>query len=331
MSADKDSAFVQLLHQNKALPISCQITNRKGTFSSFVSKHYQLSKNNNDEPIINSLNDSSLVSKNYYYSADWKEIMSYENNIFRTEKRDKEIYYSNKDSVKTFNQTILQAPVYLINQHNTTNMLIISLLAIYALIAWTKITYSKYFNQFLRSFFTYSEAIKLFFDQNALIDRVYSILNLIFILSGGIFLFLSGYSFISQMPSQSIYFNFVICLTIILLLYMFRYLTAKISGWLLYQHSSFNEYLHSSFLYFKSTGILLLPIITIAAFIDIDKRNTFLFIGCIIFLLTYLSSIYRGTKIMLKKGVLLFYWILYLCTVEFFPLVLLYKYLSSRA
>jgi hypothetical protein len=330
MMEDKDSAFVQLLHQNNALPISCQIKNLEGSSTIFVSKQIQYTNNLIKEPCNSANIDSVPITKDYYFSAQWQEMLSYNNVIFKTKNRGKEIFSANKDSIKQTNANIQEIPVFKIHQTSTTNLLIISLLVIYALFAWLKISYPKYFNQFIRSLFTYSEANKLFFDQNALVDRAYLILNMLFIFSGGIFLLLLGNTANIQMPYQSIFSNLFVGLLIVLSIYIFRFITTKISGWLLNQYSAFNEYLHSSFLYYKATGLFILPIITIAGFVKNDVSLVILIIGGSFFLLTYFASIYRGTKIMLKKGVLLFYWILYLCTVEFFPLVLLYKYLSLR-
>jgi hypothetical protein len=322
MPIDKDSAITQIFLQNKALPTPCQINNLNSFNYQFVG----------DNPYYfrafkTLKHDSANGNSDFFSSSNWYTNLSYDNQIFKNSKIQNKIFIATKDSIKTSVYVNFQKLSIKQDNSTTTNLFIISLIVIFSLLAWTKTVFSKYYVQFFRSLFTYSESIKLFFDQNALIDRLYTILNLIFIFTGGIFLLQIGYLFNIEMPFQSILANLFCTMSIILLLYFFRFIGVKIIGWLLFQRNSFNEFLHSSFLYYKSLGILLLPIITITSFIRVEARSPFLITGCIIILLTYLANVFRGTKIMLKKDVLLFYWILYLCTVEFFPLILLYKYI----
>lgn len=205
------------------------------------------------------------------------------------------------------------------------NILLGGIILIFILLANIKVNFSRYLNQILRATFTYSEENKLYRDHNALVDRVYFILNIIFILTGGIYcllIFKLNNPVLYAASPYKIVFGSIL---VILALYIFKYLINKILGFILNQQKVFNEYLHSIFIYFKVTGIILLPIISIASFISSPADKVFLYIGLAIIILIYISSIFRASRIMLQKDVLLFYWILYLCTVEFLPYVLLYK------
>jgi hypothetical protein len=326
MKLDNDSIFLNLLHQNNAIPTLCQ--NVKAEFFYSPNKYVESNLFFKSQAADIKVTDYHDVNLDYFSNANWEKSLSYSNYIFSNSKINTEIF-------KTSDFGVIHPILFEYNLKNETNslqisnLLLISLLIIFSIFAWVKTTYLKYYLQFLRSLFTYSESNKLYFDQNALIDRLYSALNLIFIFSGGLFLMLLFNLIDVPLPFKSIIGKLFICISIVSAAFMLRYISTKLAGWIFSQNAAFNEYLHSSFLYYKAAGLLILPIVSVTGFIGIETRLTLLIIGCTIFLLTYLASIFRGTKIMLKKGVLLFYWILYLCTIEFFPLILFYKYLIS--
>jgi len=209
------------------------------------------------------------------------------------------------------------------------NLFLALIIFSFILLAWSKVIFGKYITQILRATFNYSESFKLYRDHNSIVDRVYWLLNIIFTITCGIFLF---HLLKITKPSIFIYTSFYIilsCFIFILLLYFIRFLINKIVGFLLDQQQVFNEFIHSYFIYLKVMGLALLPLVTIISFISENYRLIFLIFGIIIIFILYTLSIFRATRIMIKKGILIFYWILYLCTIEFLPIILLYKFISS--
>lgn len=81
------------------------------------------------------------------------------------------------------------------------------------------------------------------------------------------------------------------------------------------------------FLYYKALGLFLLPIVTIHA---IEQRITFITVWIMIALigLFYFVSILRSIYIGNKKGISIFYLILYLCLLEILPLFLIFKIMT---
>jgi hypothetical protein len=90
-----------------------------------------------------------------------------------------------------------------------------------------------------------------------------------------------------------------------------------------------NEQIHSSYLINKNIGLMLLPIVFTAVYTNQIISNVILFSGLIIFAIATLYRLVRGFQIILKNGVLLYYAILYLCTLELLPLVIGSKLLIS--
>jgi hypothetical protein len=70
-----------------------------------------------------------------------------------------------------------------------------------------------------------------------------------------------------------------------------------------------------------------LPLSGVIAFIPLSKVKVLLFAGAVLIGLFFLMSLLRGGKIFLKKQFSISYLILYLCTLEILPLILLYNLL----
>ena len=265
-----------------------------------------------------------------YELAPWPHFISNNNLLFTKNLSKKEAYvYTEKDSLKINDFKLTANPHITDFKFFENNLLLILLLTSFILLAWTKSQFGKYVTQLLRAVISYNDAYKLYRDQNALVDRVYFIVNLIFTLSGGLFCYHLLYWF---KPSLLEYQPFVImlyCFSFILAIYFFRYIINRILGYVLFQFKTFDEYIHSSFIYYKAFGLFLLPLVSIISFISEKYRFIFIVFGIVIFFLLYFISIFRATRIMLQKGILLFYWIMYLCTVEFLPIMLLYKFFNS--
>lgn len=310
---------VQLI--NTAVPLSCQILERNdGYFDTNLHLKNQYNHLGNNY-ILPGISDA-------YSCEPWQHVISVNNKIFSESIKNKPVFVTQKDTVKqemVFGNQIFHKSDYpgLLN-----NTILLFLIVSFFLLAWVRVVFGKYLNQILRSLFTYSEAFKLFRDSNALIERVYIILNIIFIFSGGLFCF-HILRTTSNFMLESPFLLLSICFLFILTLYILRYFNNKLLGFILLQRQTFDEYLHNSFIYYKAVGLFLLPLTSIITFISSKHQFYFLVFGVFVISLLYLASIFRGTRIMLQKGILLFYWILYLCTMEFLPIALFYKVIKN--
>jgi hypothetical protein len=273
--------------------------------------------------------DSIPLIRNYIIEP-WPEILNTQNNTYSTFLYKKPALVIDKpDSVKvscvTENNRI-QSNSF---GYTMDNFILISIIFSFILLAWSKVFFGKYIIQILRAAFNYSEAFKLYRDHTSIVDRCYWLLNIIFTISGGIFLFHLLKIIKPALFDQNPFYTILGCFAFILTIYLSRYLINKIIGYLLNQQETFNEFIHSIFIYLKVMGLALLPLVTIISFVSADYRSLLLILGATIIFLLYIISIFRATRIMFKKGILIFYWILYLCTIEFLPIILLYKFINS--
>ncbi|MGM0531655.1 MAG: DUF4271 domain-containing protein [Bacteroidota bacterium] len=199
------------------------------------------------------------------------------------------------------------------------------LIGIFLLIGWTRLFFSKYFIALLRSFHSYNYASSLYYGKNSLTIRASTVLNLIFFLTAGTFLFqtMNYYEFSVPYPDPIV--QFFSLAAFFLVWYIWNYLTTGFIGSVFLRQTSFQEYFHNYNLYRKILGISLFPVILMLQYISPEYKAVIILIGVIIFGILYVTHILRGIVIFIKKNVSIFYLILYLCALEFLPLLVLYK------
>jgi hypothetical protein len=270
-----------------------------------------------------------IVYINSFNSEPWCDIISVKNHTFNALFVKKKIFtFSEGSSNRSINITTNKKSP----DHSYISIGDLSLLLIilsFILIASIKALFNKYLNQLLRAIISYSEAYKLYRDYNATIDRVYFLLNLNFIITGSLYgFFLIKFLTTSRLSSSNIII-LLFCSAFILGIFFTRFLLNKFIGFVLDQKQAFDEFLHSNLLHYKIAGLFLLPVVSFLALLSEKYHFIFVLAGMLIIFFIYIISIFRATTIMLKKGILLFYWILYLCTIEFLPLLLLYKFFNA--
>jgi hypothetical protein len=270
-----------------------------------------------------------IVYINSYNSEPWCDIINVKNQTFSALFAQKKIFtYSERSTDKSIKKLANKKSIdqsYI----SISDLSLLLVILSFILIASIKALFNKYLNQLLRAIISYSEAYKLYRDYNAIIDRVYFLLNLNFIITGSLFGF-----FLLKLLNPSKLFSsnnliLLLCSAFIICIFFSRYLLNKFIGYILDQKQAFDEFLHSNLLYYKVTGLFLLPVVSFLALISDKYHFTFVLAGILIIFFIYIISIFRATTIMLRKGILLFYWILYLCTIEFLPLLLLYKFFNA--
>ena len=85
--------------------------------------------------------------------------------------------------------------------------------------------------------------------------------------------------------------------------------------------------INNSLRYFQIIGILLVPIVGFTFFQSTETKHIFLIINTFIGISTFIYFLYKSLKVAIQLNISLFYIILYLCTLEILPTLLLGKYL----
>ena len=203
------------------------------------------------------------------------------------------------------------------------------ILSSFFLLAWVRIFFTRYLVQIINSLFIYHTASKLFRDNNILLQRISFVLNTIFILISGLFIYQLFNFFDVRVNIPAGFPLYLFSTGLVFGFIIFRYIAVYTVGFIFARQKEFIEYLHNVFLYNKSIGLVLLPIVAGIAFTPQSIRIPLVYAGLLIVIFFYILRIGRSFRIILRKDVLIFYLILYLCTLEILPILLFYKYFLS--
>ncbi|MFW5658193.1 MAG: DUF4271 domain-containing protein [Bacteroidota bacterium] len=196
------------------------------------------------------------------------------------------------------------------------------------LLAWVRVYFGKYLHKVTNSTHNYQASYSLYRDKNVLLQRVNISLNWVFFLSTGVFLYqLVQLNQITIPWLQSIQV-FLFFLTGIGVFYLFRNMMVNITAYLFQQKELLGEYLYNVNLFYKNIGLFLIPVIVGIAYVNARYSMLLLYSGLAIVSVLFILRYLRGFQIILKNRVSVFYLILYFCTLEFLPVLVLYKFIQ---
>jgi hypothetical protein len=198
------------------------------------------------------------------------------------------------------------------------------------LLAWLKLFYNKFFDQTIQSVGNFQLSTKLLRDQNLFSRRVAFALNVNFIMIGAVYAYLV-FGFFHLRPLQTSGFLSVLAYAgIIAGLLILRYLVSRTLGYVFRMQYEFREYQHQLLLVYKNLGIYLLAIVIGIAYIREELRIYLVFLSGLMLLSAFILRYVNALKIVLNnKDILIFYLILYLCTLEVLPILIFYRLFSS--
>ena len=198
------------------------------------------------------------------------------------------------------------------------------LVLLFLLFATVKLIFSKYLSQLVQSTVNYSTFIRLFREHYFNLLHASFRLDVIFNMTLALF----GYQFLLlnkiNLGFSKSYYVYLGCLGIVIGYFTAKRILYYLIGILTESKQEVQEYLFSITVFNRVLGLFLLPISAIIAFIPMSQVKILLFAGLAIIVIFYLMSLIRSGKIFLKKQFSISYLILYLCTLEFLPLILIY-------
>jgi len=210
---------------------------------------------------------------------------------------------------------------------NNPDWLVGVLVLLFLLFATVKLIFNKYLSQLVQSTINYSTFTRTFRERYFNLLHASFRLDVIF----NMILALFSYQFISlykiNFGLSKSYYVYLACLGIVIGYFTAKRILYYIIGVLTESKHEIQEYLFSITVYNRVLGLFLLPISATIAFIPLSQVEPLLFAGLGIIIIFYLMSLIRGAKIFLKKQFSISYLILYLCTLEFLPLLLIYNLL----
>lgn len=225
-------------------------------------------------------------------------------------------------STTTVDDKGLGLPVYNKASINT-DWVTILLLLVLVLFATVRNSYSKYLGFLFQSLVNYSTAFRMFREKNNSVLHGAFRLEVYFYLTGSLFLFQVINYFQIDLPYSN-FTLFMVCLGSVLTYFFLKKLAYQLLGSLLEGTNETGEYLFNMNNFNQITGLSLYPIISLIAFYPFKNPLFPIVLGILIVAGIYILLLQRGITILLKKQFSKFYLFLYLCTLEFLPLLLIY-------
>jgi len=193
------------------------------------------------------------------------------------------------------------------------------------LFATVRLIFNKYLSQLIQSTTSYSTFTRLFRERYFNLFHASFRLDVIFSLVMSLFFYQILNNFKINMGVSKSYTVYLICVLIVIGYFIAKRLIYYILGVLTESTSEVNEYLFNITVFNRVLGLFLLPVTATIAFVPLSNVEPVLIAGLILIGIFYLMSLIRGGKIFLKKHFSISYLILYLCTLEFLPLLLIYN------
>ena len=185
--------------------------------------------------------------------------------------------------------------------------------------------WNKKVKQMLRAFGSITQTNLLMKEENILYRSGIITINILFLLSISFFLFKASVFYGIRFLHGDI-LSFLQVLVIVIMIFSVKTLSMRITGVLLKSEELFEKYNFNLFLLNNVLGLTLLPVIICISFFTIINESLFIYIGIAIIILFYLYRVFRGYKISRSEHhVSQLYIILYICTLEILPLVILTK------
>lgn len=197
----------------------------------------------------------------------------------------------------------------------------------FILLVWVKLLYNKVLSASVNSIFNYQISHNLFRDKSNLTQKAFLIMDFVFYVNTGLFIYLSVKHFNLILIHPEGIKAFLLFTGFVFAVYLLRYITSKIVGYISTTQIIFAEYLHNIFIHTRVTGLVLFPFLIAIPYTDYRITPVAIFAGTGIIALGYVFRIIRGIKIFTLKKISLLYLFLYLCTLEFIPVLVFFKYL----
>jgi hypothetical protein len=187
----------------------------------------------------------------------------------------------------------------------------------------------KYFSLLFQSITSFLASSRMYREQNISLIQGSAVMELFYLIVMALFGFQIIQSLGISLPVSD-FVVFLICFVVLFLFFQVKLVIYRILGFFGETRSETREFLFNVQNHNKVLGILLWPLVAFIAWLPFQSQQVFMITGLVLTLLFYLFYLIRGTRILIKKQYSIFYLFLYLCTLEFLPLLLLIKAVQAR-
>ena len=200
-------------------------------------------------------------------------------------------------------------------------------------------TYGWIFGLIFISILIYSIFIKAFYSKIKLIFKgvysnitVFSISILLFVPNFSLLIYapLIYYNYLIYSPINSHFGTYLLIVLVALTFFLIKYVLIYFFGLLFRLEALCSKYNFNHTLFFITDGLVLIPFVFLFYFLPNNLQFSILIASIIAISILFLFRLIRGFALVFKNTkASQFYLFVYLCTVEFLPIIIIYKYLFS--
>ena len=205
-----------------------------------------------------------------------------------------------------------------------TDWMIGVIIASFVLFIRARMIYGKFIGMVMQSVMSAFTARRVYSETNAVRNRIYFILNIIFYINTSLLLCQSFEFYGFKVFDDSSFMHFLVCFGAIVVFFLLRTIVLKTIDFL-FETKAFGEYNFTIYLFNKAFGLLVLPVVTVIPFVPSFVAEKLIWAGFALLALSYLLTLFRGLRICLKNRVSIFYLFFYLCALEILPITTLCK------
>ncbi len=207
--------------------------------------------------------------------------------------------------------------------------LIFIVLIVSVLYIFISIVYNRLFSDMKKFFLFRGIGDPASHDLQVLFNWKSTIMNLVSFLNIALLIYCAAdfYEFIPEIIPGILFW--LICVVGTIAIITIRHIICTVTGNISGETDLFNEYIITIYHSYRYLAIVFFILIIFMLYTNFISVKSLLFVGLFSFIITYLIRIFRLFFIFLKKNISIFYLILYLCALEFLPVLVIMKYITG--
>ena len=203
--------------------------------------------------------------------------------------------------------------------------LIISLMFLATAYVLVRLIYGKYWRRYRQAVIYNQEAQKLMVEKNVILLQTAFMLNILASLSMGLFLFifLDHFGWSGFLPGKAAGWGLVSIFVMIVT--SLKYVLVNLLGRSADKPAAAAMVNHHWLINYKNFGLFLLPVSAAAVFSNPQLNTLFIILGLVIIAFMLIINYIKAFTILFQHRISIYYGILYLCTLEILPVLILIK------
>jgi hypothetical protein len=210
-----------------------------------------------------------------------------------------------------------------------SDWLIFFIVFLVVLLVWIRIYYGKVIIRTFESTINQQSARKLIDERSNLLQKATFFLTLLYILSSGLFIFELISFFHLKIFDFKGFALLSLCTITLFLFFIIKSFFYWFTGILVKSEKESYEFISNGNIFYKSTGIILLPIVSAIPYVPDNIAQILLYSGIAVFIASFIMRVIRGFVISFQFKLSFFYSFLYFCALEILPVIYVYHFIKN--